>query len=51
MTTGFDQQTPTFGAICKSAPKPQALGAKTPNRDSMQDRPAEPRTFAAKHAL
>lgn len=47
MTTGFETQQTTFGAIVRTAPKPQIVGSKLASlRPSPEERPAEPRTFA-----
>ena len=45
MTTGFDQQPTTFGAILRTAPKPQTVGSKLAPPVRTEDRPLEPRSF------
>ena len=50
MTTGFETQQTTYGAILKAAPKPQIIGAKLEPSPlsppiSSQDPAPEPRSF------
>ena len=52
MTTGFDTQPTTFGAILKAAPRPQSIGSKiAPLQDKVEERPREPRSFLQKARL